>query len=211
MSKSKKPSPAPKKSTKKSKAPAMTLGEKIAAAADREGMSEAAVVSFPDFVLAYGLEGATDADILQAEGINRSRSRAITKGLAERNAAVLKKREVAPEEPEESEAAPKPKKKSKAVSSDPTAPEKAPKAKPAAPVKSKVLWEGFAPTAVIRWMGKEGWSLEHSMAAIAGVGIHLADATFKIQWKAGQKGERGEPAAITPALAKKLKAARSKK
>lgn len=67
---------------------------------------------------------------------------------------------------------------------------------------------GFSATAVMRWMGANGWDFDKAWAAFAGMGVDdLSETTFKIQLRAGAKGERGEPAAVTAAQAKELEAA----
>jgi SPP1 gp7 family putative phage head morphogenesis protein len=58
------------------------------------------------------------------------------------------------------------------------------------------LW-GLQPTAVVRWMGKEGWSFEDAKKALAASDVSIADATLKIQLRAGKTGERGDPATLT--------------
>mgnify|MGYP007077430223 FL=1 len=52
-------------------------------------------------------------------------------------------------------------------------------------------------TAVIRSMGKEGWSSKQSRAAIKRAVIDLADATVSTQLAAGKTGQRGDPASLT--------------
>lgn len=64
---------------------------------------------------------------------------------------------------------------------------------------------GHPVTAVLRWMGKQGWTFDHAARAVSSFGADIAGGTIKIQLKAGRKGERGEPAAITPDQEKELK------
>lgn len=90
----------------------------------------------------------------------------------------------------------------------PTKAEKQPKAE-AAPSVKRVKIFGCAPTAILRWMGKQtgkkAWTAEDALTALTTLGATtLSDATVRIQMKAGAKGERGKPANITPAQAKKL-------
>ena len=56
---------------------------------------------------------------------------------------------------------------------------------------------GYSITAVIRWMGKNGWKLEEARKALGRLEIHCADATVKTQLSAGSQGTRGEPAPLT--------------
>lgn len=54
------------------------------------------------------------------------------------------------------------------------------------------------PTAIVRWMGKEGFDFKQAKAALQNAGITVADATIKAQLAAGKKGLRGDPADLTP-------------
>lgn len=74
--------------------------------------------------------------------------------------------------------------------------------------KERVGVFGYAATAVIRWMGKNKWSTEDAAKALKSFGVSVAEATIKIQLKAGQTGERGDPAPISKSEEKKLKQAR---
>lgn len=69
------------------------------------------------------------------------------------------------------------------------------------PVKAKTLLYGFAGTAVIRWMGGNGFNVDEARKALASYDIILNDATLKIQLKAGSLGGdcggRGEAATLT--------------
>lgn len=56
---------------------------------------------------------------------------------------------------------------------------------------------GHPATAVIRWLGKEGYSFPETMKLLGKLGVDLAESTVKIQLKAGKNGERGEPASIS--------------
>lgn len=57
---------------------------------------------------------------------------------------------------------------------------------------------GFPVTAVLRAMGKKGYSVADARAAMAGLKVPCADATIQIQVTAGAQGnKRGEPAKLT--------------
>jgi len=56
---------------------------------------------------------------------------------------------------------------------------------------------GFPATAVLRWMGKEGWSKAEARKALDSLGAEVADATIAAQLRAGATGERGPPAALS--------------
>lgn len=66
---------------------------------------------------------------------------------------------------------------------------------------------GHPVTAVFRWMGKQGWTIEQAMKAIAHFNIACSPSTVKIQVKAGSVGQRGEPAALTAEQAQQLEQA----
>jgi hypothetical protein len=68
---------------------------------------------------------------------------------------------------------------------------------------------GYPVTAVLRWMGKTGWDFEAAITAVTTItnAYSLSPSTVRIQLRAGKKGERGEPADITPSQAKKLRLA----
>lgn len=67
-----------------------------------------------------------------------------------------------------------------------------------APKTTRNTLHGFAATAIVRWMGKEGVDFARAKAILVANGLSdLSDSTIKIQLRAGAKGERGEPAALT--------------
>lgn len=67
---------------------------------------------------------------------------------------------------------------------------------------------GHAATAVIRWMGANGWTFDEARAALAEFGAAgISDTTVRIQLPAGKKGERGPAAPISEDQAKQLRAA----
>ena len=70
---------------------------------------------------------------------------------------------------------------------------------------------GYPATAVLRWMGLNGWKYVDARAALNASGAAgISDVTIRIQLLAGKKGERGEPAAINKSQAKELEAAAKK-
>lgn len=72
------------------------------------------------------------------------------------------------------------------------------------------LW-GHQPTAVIRWMGKEGWNFKQAKHALGHSGVDVADATIRAQLLAGKKGERGAPADLTDEQKNHLQERRDRK
>lgn len=72
---------------------------------------------------------------------------------------------------------------------------------------SAELW-GNQPTAVMRWMGKEGWSPQEASKVLKEMGVDGAEATVKIQVRAGATGQRGAAAALTEEQATILRAKR---
>jgi hypothetical protein len=67
---------------------------------------------------------------------------------------------------------------------------------------------GHPVTAVLRWMGAHGWSKADALKVLSKLGCPAADSTVYIQVSAGAKGERGEPAGLTPEQAAQLEALR---
>jgi len=70
------------------------------------------------------------------------------------------------------------------------------------------LWE-HNPTAVLRWMGTEGFTVEEAAAVMEATGTNVAKATIKTQLNAGIKGTRGAIAALTEEQGAALKFLRS--
>lgn len=66
-------------------------------------------------------------------------------------------------------------------------------------------WFEQSVTSVIRWMGKEGWSLTEAKKAIEKAGVPYSESTTRAQLLAGRKGERGDPAVLSKAQIKELK------
>jgi CHAD domain-containing protein len=64
---------------------------------------------------------------------------------------------------------------------------------------------GHSVTAVIRTLGKEGWSFGDTKAALKAQGLSIADATIRAQLLAGRNGTRGEPAVLKEKELKQLK------
>jgi hypothetical protein len=62
----------------------------------------------------------------------------------------------------------------------------------------ELVFGKYSPSAVLRWMGKNGFTPEDAARALKGLGVsHIKEATIPIQVKAGAKGERAEPAHLT--------------
>lgn len=61
---------------------------------------------------------------------------------------------------------------------------------------SSQLW-GMQPTGVLRWMGKDGWSVAEAKRVLDARGLDISDATIRTQINAGKNGQRGAPAALT--------------
>lgn len=76
--------------------------------------------------------------------------------------------------------------------------EAAKEAKEAGPKKRWLVFGSYPVTAVLRWMGKNGMTFEQARKACSHLGCEdVSDITLNLQLKAGAKGERGEPAALT--------------
>jgi hypothetical protein len=77
-----------------------------------------------------------------------------------------------------------------------------------APPSRKLLF-GHAVTAVIRWMGVDGWNFKEAREALDSLGFEvISGVTINIQLKAGIKGERGAPAELNSHDARALRLAR---
>lgn len=70
---------------------------------------------------------------------------------------------------------------------------------------SRVKLFGFPATAVIRWMGKQKFTLAQATRALNDLKANVAKGTIQAQLRAGEKGERGDPAALTAEQEKRLK------
>lgn len=70
------------------------------------------------------------------------------------------------------------------------------------------LW-GQQPTAVMRWMGKEGWNAKDAQRVLKEMGVDAAEGTIKTQLGAGVKGLRGPAASLTDEQAAILRAKRA--
>jgi SPP1 gp7 family putative phage head morphogenesis protein len=70
------------------------------------------------------------------------------------------------------------------------------------------LWNN-QPTAVMRWMGKEGWSPEDAKRVLDDMGVDVKMSTVRTQLNAGKKGLRGAPANLTDDQAHILRAKRA--
>jgi hypothetical protein len=85
----------------------------------------------------------------------------------------------------------KPAKPASIAAPDPESPEVGPE-----PARGKT-WRGFACSAVIRTMARDGFTLEQTQSAAATLGFGLTEKTVYCQWKGHTY--RGEYAALTPA------------
>lgn len=63
---------------------------------------------------------------------------------------------------------------------------------------------GFPVTHVLRWMGKDDWTMQEATVAMQRLGMDVAKATISAQLLAGRKGQRGEPANLTQDQIKQL-------
>lgn len=69
---------------------------------------------------------------------------------------------------------------------------------------------GFPVTAVLRWMGKNDWKVKQARCVLDKMGLQaVATPTLQAQIGAGRNGQRGDPAALTPAQVKQLNDLRS--
>ena len=77
------------------------------------------------------------------------------------------------------------------------------------PVRAKAF--GYSVTAVLRWMGANGWHnrFEDAMIAICTISdnYEISDVTIRLQLKAGLEGKRGAAAPLTDAQGRALERA----
>jgi hypothetical protein len=55
---------------------------------------------------------------------------------------------------------------------------------------------GFPVTAVLRFMGREGWTFADTRTALSKLGIECSDSTLRNQLRGGVKGDRGDPGRV---------------
>jgi hypothetical protein len=62
---------------------------------------------------------------------------------------------------------------------------------------SRLVFNTYTATAVLRWMGSMGWEFEEAVRVFDVLTIDVALSTVKIQLVAGSRGKRGAPAPLT--------------
>jgi hypothetical protein len=68
---------------------------------------------------------------------------------------------------------------------------------------------GFPVSAVLRWMGKQGWTFGEARTVLNSLGLSaVADGTINAYLLAGRKGQRGDPADLLPADIQQLESVR---
>jgi hypothetical protein len=184
---------------------------KLAALADQNGMLAKDIVSramkgsgpFLDMVESVGLADVDLSPALakQADALNLAASERIKQRLK----AIADSRKQEPKIDDETQHD-----ADSATTDDPMPVPKPAKTKPPKPPKigkqEKAKLFGFHITAVLRWMGANGWSKKDTLQVLKVKGItEVAESTVAIQLKAGATGKRGEPAPLTKAHAKDLK------
>lgn len=185
-------------------------GALICKAADKHGLYPKDVVLFPHILAKYGLtvKECTPAAVLIATQLDRfynTNSQQVVAGINRMSALVTLQRAwiasgldtveaylatVQPKLPEPVAQTPV---TATIVASD----------QPGKASNRKGLIYGFPATAVLRWMGSEGWTREMAGKVLTHFGIDVSPATVQIQMKAGQTRDttRGEPAKLTPGQA----------
>lgn len=157
------------------KAAGFKRSAKLAAKADKEGMSPADVARFPDLLDQIDLEpeDVSHGTIHKANEILKDYSEYI-KSINARHKVVteLTKHATTAERPitEKQE-----------------------------PGKKRQKIYGYPATAFIRWMGKEGYNFLEAKKVLKKLAIDISDVTIKIQMKAGKDEDesRGPPAPLT--------------
>lgn len=154
-------------------------------------MTPKGVSFFPDLLAKYALtrEDCTDLVIRKAFTLQRQRTEALLKKYAKPAEPKI----VQVDEEDAEAIPPKPEKKG----------EPSKKKEPIVVKKDNIF--GFSVTAVLRWMGKQGYSSEEATKVLNHFRVDISPATVKIQVKAGSKGERGAPATLSPKEADEIK------
>jgi len=207
----------PAKRTKKEE---ISLEERIAALADSEAMSCQHVALDARLLKKAGIDpkeitGALihRAHLIQREKINASFARA--EALNRKNAPKLPEEIIpppsqnAPERAQNEQGEKKGKESSSSQKARQTKPQRSESGKEEKGGETRVKIFDYAPTAILRWMGKTGgWEPEEALKVLTKMGASLSIATCKIQIKAGSRGERGEPAGLSKKQMAELKSHR---
>ena len=163
----------------------LTASEKIAAAADRHGIWAKDVARFDSMLTEFGLtaEDMTQKNIDGANAIARKDMQTTRRRVEAINRKNGFSEDVSPQ------------------------------AKATTTVRriktgKRASIFGHSVTAVLRWMGKEGWSFDDAAVAVETLAEkRFSDTTIRIQLRAGKAGERGAPAPIDSKQRAKLIAA----
>ncbi len=71
-------------------------------------------------------------------------------------------------------------------------------------VPKRKKWNEYPITAVVRWMGVEGWNAKQATQVLEALGFDLSPATIAAQLRAGKMEERGPAADLNPQQEKEL-------
>jgi predicted Zn finger-like uncharacterized protein len=69
---------------------------------------------------------------------------------------------------------------------------------------------GHSVVSVLRWMGKQGWTVEEAWTALRHYGVEPSDACVRMSIRQGKTGSRGTPAELTPEEEVELRAVAGK-
>lgn len=188
---------------------------RLAKAADKHAMHEKDVQLFSDILKEFDIDYAEiNPDVVRAaRKINRNKVEAMEAKLDAFNEAQRAKLPAPSgieviEELADGTIVPDRAASSPAKASEASKPAKAAKPADIAPKPLKALaFEKYPATAVIRWMGQQGWSVEQAVNGIEGLKLSVSVDTIRIQLRAGAKGDgsRGEPAPLSPSEEKVMK------
>lgn len=165
------------------------IANKLSKLANNHGMSIKGVCRFPDLLEEVGLE-ANDidpSDISEAEAKDRVDWATIQQRVDALNLKVKEREQKALEQ----FTAPKAAAVKEVLASTPSKP----KTNATGGKKAKIF--GFPLTAVVRWMGKEGYSYPQVVSVLQHFDCEVVIVTVKIQMSAGKKGQRGPPADLS--------------
>lgn len=165
--------------------------DRLAIASDREGMEPEGVRKFPDVLKTYSLEGIDITDLMCREA-RRANAEQFAKLLAK-----VPKPHNRVEEFVESTSGKKstPEPKGDSERSEESSVKKKEKERQEAPPKITLF--GYPPTSIVRWLGANGYPLSAAESVVDYYGLPISKSTISTQWRAGTKGERGEPAPLT--------------
>ncbi len=172
------------------------IEQRLADAADYEGLMVDDLATDPRLLKKHKIKGIDERVIQHARAYHRDRMNEIVRIADDRNAEIEKaaRQEMGLNDDSETE-----------TKEEPQGQETM-----AATITSRtgtrqLVWDKYAATAMIRWMGVKKWGFDQARYAMNKIGSEVADATIRIQLRRGKAGQ-AEPAKLNRAEQKKLNA-----